>query len=68
MDIEKTKQIKLIARKLLALENTINSVLNNSNAIGFSQYSSYKQMALIYNDIVAEFKEYQSKRQIMTST
>ncbi|MPM26493.1 hypothetical protein SDC9_72996 [bioreactor metagenome] len=59
MDLEKIRQIKLISRKLLALESTINGVLNNPHATGFSQYSSYKQMALVYNDIIAEFNEYQ---------
>ena len=54
--LDKTKEIKVLISQLKALIDTIQDILNNSNTSEAGRYSSYKDMAIKYNDLVGVAK------------
>ena len=54
--LDKTKEIKVLISQLKALIDTIQDILNDSNTSEAGRYSSYKDMAIKYNDLVGVAK------------
>lgn len=55
-DTEKRRKIRELLSKVKSLEQTINEVMQSSGQENFSSYSSYKSMAIMFNELVDESK------------
>lgn len=54
--LDKTKEIKVLISQLRAFCNTTDQILNNANASETARYTSYRDMASIYNDFATRAK------------
>lgn len=54
--LDKTKEIKVLLSQLRAFCNTVDQILNNANTAETARYTSYRDMASIYNDFAARAK------------
>lgn len=54
--LEETKEIKVLLSQLRAFCNTVDQILNNANTVETARYTSYREMASIYNDFAARAK------------
>lgn len=50
LTLEETRQTKLLLKQLKALDKTINNILLDNNTPSYNKYTSFKDMASMYND------------------
>lgn len=65
--IENTKKTKVLISQVNALIETINDILYKSNVSEHGRYTSYKEMASIYNDLVLESQKMLSNTTLIYS-
>lgn len=52
--LDETKMMKVLLSQIKALRDTIQDIMNNSEAVEHSRYVSYKDMADTYNDLAEQ--------------
>jgi len=65
LSLDKIKKIKKLILHTKSLEKTIEQILNNKTK-EIARYSSFKQLALVYNDLVKEAKSFLTLSNIYT--
>ena len=55
--IDTSREIKVLIAQLRAFRDTVNSILTNENAAESARYVSFADLAMTYNDFVAQVNE-----------
>lgn len=55
--LDKTQEIKVLISQIKALCNTIHEILSDTNTAESGKYSSFKDMAMIYNDFAEKARD-----------
>lgn len=54
--LDETKMLKVLLAQIKALRDTIQDIINNNQAAEHSRYTSYRDMAYMYNDLAQQAK------------
>lgn len=57
LSLDMTRYTRVLLSQIKAFQNSVEEIINNEKAAEHSRYVAYRDMALIYNDLVEQVKK-----------